>query len=85
MGSREQEYKDHCVRIYNTLRKNSRQILNLIAMMKNDNNAVDLLRDRLKLDMSDKNAEQHFLDLVRESKKNIRAEINNAIHIMVHP
>ncbi|GAM28844.1 hypothetical protein SAMD00019534_120200 [Acytostelium subglobosum LB1] len=85
MGAREKEYKDYCVKIYNILRRNSREILNLISMIKSDNNGIELLRERMKLDLTDRNAEQHFLELVKESKKNLRSEINNAIHVMVHP
>eukprot|EP01132_Coremiostelium_polycephalum_P010332 gene10332-12685_t len=87
LGSREKEYRDLCCEIYNVLRNNSRELLNLISMSKDlsTQSGLDTVRERLKLDFSNDEAISHFQSLIEKSKSNIRAELNNVIHVMVHP
>ncbi|KAF2075791.1 hypothetical protein CYY_002924 [Polysphondylium violaceum] len=91
LGSKEKEFRELCCKIYNIIRNNSRELLNLVSMSKFEETSLvseqnkNLLRDRLKLDLSDTDATNHFLHLIKESKSNIRAELNNVIHVMVHP
>ncbi|EGC38875.1 hypothetical protein DICPUDRAFT_96754 [Dictyostelium purpureum] len=81
IGSKENEFKQLCCKIYNILRENSRQLLNLIT----SNNGKQLVQERLKLDLTNEQAEKYFLYLIKESKGNTRAEINNIVHVLVHP
>eukprot|EP01126_Amoeba_proteus_P038522 TRINITY_DN4021_c0_g1_i3.p1 TRINITY_DN4021_c0_g1~~TRINITY_DN4021_c0_g1_i3.p1 ORF type:complete len:103 (-),score=29.32 TRINITY_DN4021_c0_g1_i3:173-481(-) len=88
MGSSINTFKLYCCNAYNTLRKSSNLILNLISLMidagiehiNQGDKSVLKVQEKFKLELTDEQANAVLLQLIDESMVALVAQVSEAIH-----
>ena len=86
------EFKNYCTTAFNILRANAKRILNIMITMSSSNMPefstmynLSYVKEQLKLNMSEKDASDFFINSIKDSLNDKYRTLDNLIHNIAHP
>lgn len=83
------KYVDTCLAAYSIIRKHSNMLITLFIMMLSSGmpqlqkfEDLNYVREALKPELSEGEAEEHFMNLIRQSRAAIRTTFNHTLHMV---
>lgn len=84
-------FEEVCCQAYNVIRKHANYFITLFSLMLSCDlpelqtpNDIEFIKDRLQLNLSNEEADEHFREKLQESRENSTIQLNHAFHVVYH-